>query len=398
MQSITSPAIARRHVDTSRGGHSTLLNDEWMKRPDDERFLSLDDLHDKVRQRTENCRERVVPVRALRPSDNGEHPVIETDHGSLQANHWSFGQLCARVGAPADYIRNLPPHLATENLAHGVNNARSDTVKVYDDGETLRAITGPNYGRIHDHKIVGAVKTMVENSDTDWKVPGVMNWGTGQYDPAIPVSKKTTTLFASDRDVALFLCDDQTPIEVGKLANGDPDLMFRGFFMKNSEVGDGSLYVATMYLRGVCENRCLWGVEGFNEIRIRHTKGAPYRMIAEVQPVLESYRHRSDPTRVVAGVKEAKSQTVIATKPWSDREKAQEEQIAFLTKTMKFPRETALAILKHEAPGTDREQLTSVWDFTNQVTSYAQTARHHDRRLAIEAKASALLARATVSV
>ena len=254
------------------------------------------------------------------------------------------------------------------------------------------------YGRIHDHKVVRAVQALVAGSDVDWKVPGVMNWSTGRYNPDVPVTKETTTLFASDRDVAMFLCDDQTPIEVGKLANGDPDLMFRGFFLKNSEVGDGSLYVATMYLRGVCANRCLWGVEGFNEIRIRHTKHAPRRMIHEVQPVLDSYRKAGDPMRVVAGVNEARSQQVIATDPWRDREQACEEQLGFLTKTMKFPETTAKAILAHEAPGTDRDHLTTVWDFANQITNYAQNARHHDRRLALERKASQLLERATVNV
>ena len=215
------------------------------------------------------------------------------------------------------------------------------------------------------------------------------------YDPDAAVTTDSTTLFASDRDVALFLCDDQMPIEVGQLASGDPDLMFRGFFVKNSEVGDGALYVATMYLRGVCANRCLWGVEGFKEIRIRHTNRAPDRFVDEVCPVLDSYTS-GDPARVVAGVNSAKSQRVI-TASWDDREQTREEQLTFLTRVLKFPLQTAEAILAHDAPGTNRDELVTVWDFTNQLTSYAQTAKHHDRRLAIEAKASALLERATAA-
>ena len=39
----------------------------------------------------------------------------------------------------------------------------------------------------------------------------------------------TTTLYASDRDVFLFLVDDTHPIEAGRLPNGEPDLYFRGF-------------------------------------------------------------------------------------------------------------------------------------------------------------------------
>ena len=45
-----------------------------------------------------------------------------------------------------------------------------------EDGRTeLRAVTGPDYGRIHDHELVEAVQRIAGNGtdDTRWKVPGV---------------------------------------------------------------------------------------------------------------------------------------------------------------------------------------------------------------------------------
>jgi hypothetical protein len=42
------------------------------------------------------------------------------------------------------------------------------------------------------------------------------------------VTKDTTTLYAPDRDVFLFL-DDAHPIEAGRLPDGQPDLYFRSF-------------------------------------------------------------------------------------------------------------------------------------------------------------------------
>ena len=44
--------------------------------------------------------------------------------------------------------------------------------------------------------------------DTRWKVPGVLDWSTGVYNPDVEISRDTTTLYASDRDVFLFLVDD----------------------------------------------------------------------------------------------------------------------------------------------------------------------------------------------
>ena len=62
--------------------------------------------------------------------------------------------------------------------------------------------------------------------DTRWKVPGVLDWSTGVYNPRVDVTADTTTLYASDRDVFLFLVDDLNPIEAGRLSDGSPDLYF----------------------------------------------------------------------------------------------------------------------------------------------------------------------------
>jgi hypothetical protein len=65
------------------------------------------------------------------------------------------------------------------------------------------------------------------------------------------------------RDVFLFLVGDPNPIEAGRLPDGSPDLYFRGFYCWNSEVGAKTLGIASFYLRAVCQNRNLWGVEDF---------------------------------------------------------------------------------------------------------------------------------------
>jgi hypothetical protein len=93
------------------------------------------------------------------------------------------------------------------------------------------------------------------------------------------ITKDTTTLYTSDRDVFLFLVDDTHPIEAGRLPDGSPDLYFRGFYCWNSEVGSKTLGIASFYLRAVCMNRNLWGVENFEEIAIRYSKFAAQRFV-----------------------------------------------------------------------------------------------------------------------
>ena len=53
-----------------------------------------------------------------------------------------------------------------------------------------------------------------------WKVPGVLDWSTGIYNPQVDIGHETTTLYASDRDVFLFLVDNKNPIEAGRLSGG----------------------------------------------------------------------------------------------------------------------------------------------------------------------------------
>src|SRR3546814_11264451 len=101
------------------------------------------------------------------------------------------------------------------------------------------------------------------------------------HNPFVDVTKDTTTLYASDRDVFLFLVDDAHPIEAACLHNGDTDLYFRGFYAWNSEVGSKTLGIASFYLRAVCMNRNIRGADGFEELSIRHSKFATNRSRTE---------------------------------------------------------------------------------------------------------------------
>ena len=47
-------------VDVSRGQRVGRVSSEWFSRPDDERYLSLTDLHDAVRRRAERAQTRTV--------------------------------------------------------------------------------------------------------------------------------------------------------------------------------------------------------------------------------------------------------------------------------------------------------------------------------------------------
>ncbi|MEL6246367.1 MAG: DUF932 domain-containing protein, partial [Pseudomonadota bacterium] len=61
-------------VDVSRGGCVDRVSSEWFARPDDERYLSLDDLFASVKGRAERSRTRTVESAAIRVEANRDEP------------------------------------------------------------------------------------------------------------------------------------------------------------------------------------------------------------------------------------------------------------------------------------------------------------------------------------
>lgn len=392
---ILGPAPTRTggyKVNMSKGERVGRVSSEWFSRPDDERFLSLDALMASVRGRAERSTTRTVDSAAVRVEANREDPerlalILPGADAPVAPTHWSFGQLASLVGTPASYLRQLPAALAGINLQYGLSSHRAEQIKTLEvaHGRTeLRAVTGPDYGRIYDHELVSAVQRIAGNGtgDTRWKVPGVLDWRTGVYNPHVDVSRDTTTLYASDRDVFLFLVDDLNPIEAGRLPDGSPDLYFRGFYCWNSEVGAKTLGIASFYLRAVCQNRNLWGVEDFEEITIRHSKYAAGRFAHEAAPALLRFAD-SSPMPFVNGVRQARERIVART---------DEDRTEFLRKRGFSKGETAKII---ETVLTEEGHPPfSVFDFVQGITAVARIKPHQDARLELEGRAKKLLDRA----
>ena len=376
-------------VDISRGERIGRVSSEWFSRPDDERFLSLTDLYDTVRSRAERAHARTIESAAIRVEatrDNAERLelLVPGQRQAIAPTQWSYGQLCSLVGAPATYMRQLPAPLAAINLQHGLLNHRAELVKTLETDDSrleLRAVTGPEYGRIWDHELVSAVMKIAGNGtgDTMWKVPGQLDWATMTHNPFVDITKDTTTLYASDRDVFLFLVDDTHPIEAGRLPNGEPDLYFRGFYAWNSEVGSKTLGIASFYLRAVCANRNLWGTENFEEITIRHSKFAAQRFAHEAAPALTSFAN-SSPAPFIAGIKAARER-IVARKD-DDRE-------TFLRRRGFSKAETGKVI--EMVLSEEGRPPESIFDFVQGITALARTKTNQDTRLELEGKAKKLL-------
>jgi len=350
-------------------GNLMTASREWASRPDDERFVSLPDLHEHVRSRMQRAEVLISTTKAIAVKpEAGEGISIETERGKGHFTNWSFGQLCQIAKAPSSYLSSLPAVLSTINLQYGLDSAKRENTMVLmdrkEDDITVRSFNSETYGRIWDLDVVNSVEKI--NQDNRWVIPSA------SYQNANP--KRATTLYSSDRDVFIFLVDPNHPIEISG------ETLFRGFIAYNSEVGKCTFGLMTFLYRYICDNRIIWGAQDVKELKIRHTSGGPSRFIAEGEKALRAYSE-SSPSEIQAQIIKAKSLEVGT----NDKDVSQWLQDRGFTGIMsKRIVETAQA----EEGSTHR-----LWDIVNGITAYARSITHTDTRLKMEETAGSLLSR-----
>lgn len=360
---------------------------QWASRPADERFTSLTELHEHTRRQHDSSKALRLANRDLiaRPvEDDPSHRALVITHRKTEEptdpTHWAFGQLCQRIGAPAAYLRNLPAPMAADCLNFGLQTRDVEDLgamaRLNDAGAMpdLVAVTGPGYGRIWNDQVTGALTRRFGDGITgDWRVPG-------EFGRDVTVTKQNTTLYAGDRDLWVFLCDERNRIEVPNRRNGQPGSLARGFFVSNSEVGASSLVVATFLFDYVCSNRMIWGAEGFKEVRIRHTSGAPDRWLEQVRPALQRYA-------------DASSQSITDAIAEGQRSKIGDADRVDNFLKARFTSSQAKAIkLAHEVE--EQRPIETLWDVVTGATAYARSIEYQDERVKVERIAGDVLATA----
>jgi hypothetical protein len=361
----------------------TRASQEWWKRPDDERYLTLGDLYASTRARTDASEARTIPNTSLVargfPEAGGSLYLEHDDLGVLDPTHWSLGQLATVSHTPAKWIRDIAPvptgpamaaHAINLGLRHLADRALVQVMKLPSGPDlptgTLRCIVGPDYGRIYDHEVVRAV--MDSNEDGRWHVPAA------SYQAKNP--KRATTLYASDRDVFIFLVDEKNPVSVH--VEGAVRHLFRGFMVWNSEVGHHKFGFMTFLYDYVCDNRMVWGAREVKEVSIKHTKNAPDRFAREVRPMLRAYAE--------ASVLDVEAQLERATRKKVGS--SDEEVMAFLRKH-EFTKKEGEAIVR--TAKAEEGGARTVWELVNGGTAVARSIPHNDDRVALERRVSGLL-------
>jgi hypothetical protein len=255
-------------------------NREWERRPADERFASLQDMHAAAIKFRDNAAKSSVPVRSLLVKPEADGLIVNGATGKQAlVSNWSFGQFAQKAKAPAGYLRTLPAPLAAECINAGLRALDHDdeAMLLFDaqrpDALKLRGLTSVDYSRIWNSEVIE--RLMKIEAD-------------GSFQPAPAAFDGSRGLYLGDRDMFAFMVDNDRRI-FEKDQNGG---LSRGFFLWNSEVGARSIGISTFLYEYVCGNHRVWGASDVKELRIAHihtdTDSAFAKLAVELKRYAES--------------------------------------------------------------------------------------------------------------
>ena len=239
---------------------------EWASRPPDERFASVSSLYEAARIRRERTEERIIETSQIRteaPTDDAL--ALRGPSGEIAAlTNWSFEQLAGIAGAPPEYLRTLPASIASSAINYGLQRQQRDGHQLFADRAepwTVHAVTSQRYARVHHDELAARVLDLMADHPA-WQLP------LGYKDGVYGAERVPSGAYLGDRDMFLFLVDGNRSLD-------DPTDrshagMFRGFILRNSDVGAAALTLDLFLFRAVCANHLIWGFHHVAGFRRRH--------------------------------------------------------------------------------------------------------------------------------
>jgi hypothetical protein len=378
-------------------------HNEYAKRPQDERFPSLDAMVAAALSDKQHSAERTYNLNDLRavactsPLSDGtpgtqDRVMLESPKGRAAFTHYSFGQLARTIGAPAAYLRTLPPTIAADAMNFGLTSQVAGTaanllVRMPNgNGRTepvIRAATSDTYGRVWDAELYGNLNRLF-NASQGWTTPptwtgepaGVYRGDRDSFVILVNGGSIVTDPSISSRQIA----DAASQWANGGQNQGPTDGMYRGIMLRNSEVGHCSISIEGVLFRYICGNHIIWGAVMDRTFKRRHVGTRITRdTMRELSDFAWKYTSRS------ASQDEAIIRTLIDTEVAHTRE-AVIDELKKMGAT-KQQAEQAYATCERTEAASPR----SFWGLAQGFTRNSQESGYQDDRLALDLFAAQLL-------
>ena len=346
-------------------------NQQWAKRPADERFPSLKALYDATKAYADSAVEADVAFNSLRAeARDGEIVLVGKENVPAKLTNWAFGQLASRASAPANYLSTLPATLAVQNLNHGLkqrdgdDDDRANLLLHRNGGMLCRALTTEHYERIWNWEVA---ERLLDLEAQGWE-PARPDWNKSISD--------FPSLYASDHDMFAFVrLSNQT---IQQPTDGSLPPMYKGLIYWNGEVGDRKIGCMRFLYNGMCGNHIIWGASEVTEFSAAHI-GNVREKISSFNVEIKKYAEEST-SDVEAKIKSAHKRIIESTK---------EGVLDYLfgKRSIGLSRKTIEAAYDAVVPEQDGDPRT-VWGMVQGLTRHSQTIPYADKRQEVD-KASA---------
>ncbi len=316
---------------------------------------------------------------------NGERNLLLSDgRRDYHMTDWSFRQVCRLSGAPPDYINRLPGDLAAQvlNATRGLFGDQRDVGRLLAErppfpsrgNPTLRAVYSPDYARVPDL----VVARLIHQEATGFVPAGEV---AGRHVGMPPVRPERSGLYGSDRDIWLFLADEDNAVEWKPPGgSGGGGAFYRFLIVVNSETTARRIGLTMGLCEGICGNHLIWNASEAVVWERRHV-GDPAKILEYLRRSIEALRDRRTLHQELAVLQEAAKATFAST------------QDEFIEKL--YPDVTKqLAARAWDSAVMDFHAALplSVWNAVQGLTRVSQSLGYQDRRMDVDRVAGKLLA------
>src|SRR3954468_15113700 len=340
---------------------------EWASRPPDERYASVHALYDAARARRVSTEEQTIETVALRTEAVASDALALRDTSGRQAalTNWSFEQLAGIAAAPPKYLRTLPAAIASDAINYGLRRQRREQQQLLVDRDepwTIHAVTSPRYARVHHDELAGRVLDLMIQHPA-WSLP------LGYKDGVFGAERVPSGAYLGDRDMFLFLVDGNRSLD--DPTDGSQAGLFRGFMLRNSDVGAAALSLDMFLFRAVCANHIIWGFHHVAGFRRRHIGAS----------IHHAWTHSLGEVRAALDADLAADRTVLLRATSQELGATREKVIDAVVQRLDLPRKHALdAYTMAEQHETNPR---SVWGYVQGLTRLSQHTPWQDTRLTL---------------
>lgn len=180
--------------------------------------------------------------------------IVTSTSANYSLSDWATTQLAGKLEIPVRYFKKCPPELQAAQFNHWAKNSEANWLlrgRSAGNENIIRAVlSADRYSKLDNEHIVEMLKGILGTGDkTDYDV---------------------SMWHLDDGGFHLRLTFPDLTTNIGKLADGTPDIHRVGLHIVNSEVGKRSVMITPLVYRLVCTNGLMRWTNDGDSLQMRH--------------------------------------------------------------------------------------------------------------------------------